>query len=73
LSFLRKVNLYRLIRMTDAKNPAAQALAMRRWSPSPLVQRAAETVIDRWSELDEQHREALRDRAERDGDGGEAA
>jgi hypothetical protein len=44
-------------------NPA-QALAKLRWSPSPVVQRAAQTVVDRWDELDDEHRAQLRAKAE---------
>jgi hypothetical protein len=48
--------------MTDARN-AAQELAKLRWSPSPLVLRSAEIVVQPWDELDEEHRAQLRAKA----------
>jgi hypothetical protein len=47
---------------TAARN-AAQELAKLRWSPSPVVARAAETVVERWDELDADHQQLIRAKA----------
>jgi hypothetical protein len=45
------------------KNLDAQRLSMRRWSPSPVVRRAAETVVRRWDELDPEYQAQVRAKA----------